>query len=149
MLRPFRTLPFGPINSIVPTDSAPGPYPHVSDGFGPAPVIDYDLAKNPAGSVVGTAFDYRNAYAHQFNLSVQRELPWSAVLKVAYAGNLGRRLGTTYNLNQAVPITPGTTSSVNSRRPYFGVRPGLADVTYAVSDGLSNYNALQVSGRSA
>ncbi len=62
------------------------------------------------------------------------------MIKAAYVGNLGRRLGTTFDLNQPVP---GPTS-VASRRPFFAVRPGLAGITYAVSDGLSNYNAFQL-----
>jgi hypothetical protein len=141
LLRLQRTFPFGPINSTTPADTAPGPYPTVSQGFLPPPVLNVDLRKSPVGSVVGIAGEFRNAYAEQFNLSVQRELPMEMVLKVAYTGNLGRRLGTTFNLNQAVPGT----GAINPRRPFFGVRPALADVTYAVSDGLSNYNALQMS----
>ena len=63
------------------------------------------------------------------------------LIKAGYVGNLGRRLDTTYNLNQPVP---GATSTA-SRRPYFSVRPNLSDVTWTVSDGLSNYSALQLS----
>lgn len=33
---------------------------------------------------------------------------------------------------------------MNSRRAFFTVRPALAGITYGVSDGLSNYSALQV-----
>ena len=54
---------------------------------------------------------------------------------------LGRRIGTSFNLNQPVP-GPGSTTS---RRPFIGVRPLMTDITYEVSDGLSNYNALQLS----
>ena len=32
-----------------------------------------------------------------------------------------------------------------SRRPFFAVRPNLAGITYALSDGLSNYHAFQFS----
>jgi len=55
-------------------------------------------------------------------------------------GKSGRRLDTTFNLNQPIP---GPTSTA-SRRPYFGIRPNLSDVTWAVSDGLSNYSAFQL-----
>ncbi|MGH7463471.1 MAG: hypothetical protein ACREMA_20880, partial [Longimicrobiales bacterium] len=50
------------------------------------------------------------------------------------------RLSNNLNLNQP---SPGPTS-IASRRPYFAVRPQLADVSYALSDGLSNYNAFQL-----
>jgi hypothetical protein len=63
------------------------------------------------------------------------------LLKASYVSNLGRHLDTSYNLNQAVPGA----GAVNSRRPFFAVRPTLADVTWAVSDGLAAYHAFQFS----
>ncbi|MGH9839430.1 MAG: hypothetical protein ACREEM_11675, partial [Blastocatellia bacterium] len=39
---------------------------------------------------------------------------------------------------------PGA-GAVNNRRPFFGVRPSLADVTWGVSDGLAAYHAFQFS----
>jgi len=82
------------------------------------------------------------AYAEQFNFTVEQELsPIATLFKVAYVGNLGRRLGNSFNLNQPVPGAGGTTA----RRPFFSALPGLGDITYYVSDGLSAYHALQVS----
>jgi hypothetical protein len=43
---------------------------------------------------------------YDFSLSIQRELPASMVLDVAYIGNLQRHQGITFNINQ---ILPGTT----------------------------------------
>jgi hypothetical protein len=63
------------------------------------------------------------------------------LLKASYVGNLGRHLDTNFNLNQAVPGA----GAVNNRRPFFGVRPALADVTWTVSDGLAAYHAFQFS----
>ncbi len=113
----------------------------MSDGFPIIPPLDLRLADNPSGSVIGVDPDYQPGYAEQFNLTVQHELPGSLLLKASYVGNLGRHLDTAYNLNQAVP-GPG---AVNDRRPFFAVRPTLADVTWAVSDGLASYNAFQFS----
>ena len=113
----------------------------VSDGFPTIPPLDVTLADNPSGSVIGVDPNYRPGYAQQFNLTLERELPGSLLLKTSYVGNIGRNLDTTYNLNQAVP-GPG---AVNNRRPFFAVRPTLADVTWAVSDGTSSYHALQFS----
>jgi hypothetical protein len=73
--------------------------------------------------------------------TVEQELPSSILLKASYVGNLGRHLDTSYNLNQAIPGA----GAVNNRRPFFGVRPTLADVTWAVSDGLAAYHAFQFS----
>lgn len=140
LLRLFRHLPFGPVYSVNP--GSINVATRVSDGFPPPPTVNLAAAKNPFGNVIGVSPDYRSAYAQQYNLTLEQEIaPWSMLIKAAYVGNLGRRLGTTFNLNQAVPGT----GSVASRRPFFPIRPGIADITWAVSDGLSTYQAFQLS----
>jgi hypothetical protein len=138
-LRLQRHVPFGPIYSF-----NPGNFfvtRRVSDGFPTIPPLNLALADNPSGSVIGVDPNYQPGYAEQFNLTIQHELPSSLLLKASYVGNLGRHLDTSYNLNQAVPGA----GAVNNRRPFFGVRPSLADVTWAVSDGLAAYHAFQFS----
>ncbi|HWB98016.1 MAG TPA: carboxypeptidase regulatory-like domain-containing protein [Bryobacteraceae bacterium] len=138
-LRLERHVPFGPIYSISPGDINVGP--RVSDGFPAPPTVNLAAADNPSGSVVGIFPHFKSGYAQQYNLTVEHEIaPWHTIIKAAYVGNLGRRLGTTLNLNQPVP---GPTA-LNTRRPFYSIRPTLADVTYSVSDGLSNYNAFQL-----
>jgi outer membrane receptor protein involved in Fe transport len=139
VLRLQRHVPFGPIYSFNPGTQFVTQ--RVSDGFPTIPPLDLTLADNPVGSVIGVDPNYRPGYAEQFNLTVEHELPWSLLLKTSYVGNLGRHLDTTYNLNQAVPGS----GPVNNRRPFFAVRPTLADVTWAVSDGTASYHALQFS----
>ena len=139
LLRLQRHIPFGPIYNFTSNDVDPGP--RVSDGLPAAPEVNFASAQSPSGGVIGVFPRYKSAYAQQFNLTVEQEIaPWHALIKLAYVGNLGRRLGTTVDLNQPVP-GPG---SVASRRPFFSKRPAVAGVTYAMSDGLSNYNALQL-----
>ena len=139
LLRLFRHVPFGPIFNI--TSNGVDLVPRISDGFPAAPGINFDSTKNPTGGVIGVAGNYRSSYAQQFNLTVEREIaPWKTLIKAGYVGNLGRRLHTTIDLNQPLPGT----GSVNSRRAFFGVRPGLAGITYAVADGLSAYHGLQI-----
>jgi hypothetical protein len=138
-LRLQRHVPFGPIYSL-----NPGNFfvtRRVSDGFPTIPALNLANADNPSGSVIGVDPNYQPGYAEQFNLTLERELPSSVLLKASYVANLGRHLDTSYNLNQAVPGA----GSVNSRRPFFAVRPNLADVTWAVSDGLAAYHAFQFS----
>jgi hypothetical protein len=125
---------------VVPGDITVGP--RVSDGFPDPPTVNLAAGQNPVGAVIGIAPDFRAGYAQQFNLMVQHEITrFQTVVKAAYVGNLGRRLGTSFNLNVPVP-GPGSTTS---RRPFIGIRPLMTDVTYEVSDGLSNYSALQLS----
>jgi hypothetical protein len=139
-LRLDRHPPYGPIYSVSPGDEFVAT--RISDGFPAAPVPNFAGLAMPAGSVIGVIPTFRSAYAQQFNLTVEHEIaPAHLLLKAAYVGNLGRRLGTTINLNQPVP-GPGATTP---RRPFYNADPVLADVTYQVSDGLGSYNALQIS----
>jgi hypothetical protein len=141
-LRLERTPPYGPIYLVNPGDLIPGQ--KFSQGLPPSPTVNLTAAEtNPSGAVLGVAGNFKNAYAEQFNLTVEQEIPEiGSLLRVAYVGNLGRRLGTSWNLNTAVP-GPGT--NFNVRRPFYNADPSLGDVTYSTSDGLSNYNSLQVS----
>jgi hypothetical protein len=141
LLRLFRHAPFGPIYSLTPGDNFVGS--RVSDGFPNPPTVDFSVAKNPFGSVIGVFPNFRSAYAQQYNLTVEHEIaPWQLLFKAAYVGNLGRRLGTTIDLNQPTP--DAVPSVVNQRRPFFSRNPNLVGITYALSDGLSNYQAFQL-----
>ncbi|HWD98534.1 MAG TPA: hypothetical protein VG345_05845, partial [Bryobacteraceae bacterium] len=138
LLRLNRQAPFGPVNSTSPGDEFLGP--RVSDGFPPTPTIDFAVANNPTGNVIGIPGNIKQAYAEQFNFTVEQEVsPWKTLFKAAYVGNLGRRLGTTWNPNQPVP-GPGATTP---RRPFYSALPTLGDITYYTSDGLSSYHAFQ------
>ncbi|MBI3473603.1 MAG: TonB-dependent receptor [Candidatus Solibacter usitatus] len=138
LLRLQRHVPFGPIYSQSNNNTTVGT--RVSDGFPDPPQVNFDSLKNPSGGVIGVFPGFTSAYAEQFNLTVQHEVaPWKTLFSLGYVGNLGRRLGTTIDLNQPLP-GPG---AVGPRRAFFAKRPGLAGISYAVSDGLSNYNALQ------
>ena len=138
-LRLARGVPFGAIYSISPGDITVGQ--RASDGFPTDPTVDFAAAKNPSGAVLGIAPNFQPSYVQQFNLTIEREITqWQLLIKAGYVGNLGRRLDTTFNVNQPIP---GPTSTA-SRRPDFAIRPNLSDATYAVSDGLSNYSAAQL-----
>ncbi len=138
LLRLNRQAPFGPVLSISPGDQVLGP--RVSDGFPPTPTVNFNALGAPTGNVISIPGNIKQAYAEQFNLTLEQEVtPLSTLFKFAYVGNLGRRLGNGFNANQPIP-GPGSTTS---RRPFFGVRPALGDITYYVSDGLSNYHAFQ------
>ena len=140
LLRFDRQLPFGPVLSISPGDQILGP--RVSNGFPATPTINLAVADNPSGNVIGVPGNFKQAYAEQYNLTIEHEVnPISTLFKFAYVGNLGRRLGTTWNPNQPVP-GPGATLL---RRPLYNLIPTIGDITYFTSDGLSNYQAFQFS----
>lgn len=89
-------------------------------------------------AVSGVEKEYRNPTTHQWNLAVQRQLPWKVVADVAYVGSLGRNRMNSRNINQA-PAGPGTPAQVNARRPY----PAYGAITFYTFDGESNYQSLQ------
>ncbi|HSU33897.1 MAG TPA: TonB-dependent receptor [Bryobacteraceae bacterium] len=144
-LRGERTLPFGPVYLQSPSDTfvtGPGAPTTFSQGFPAPPVINLAAAANPSGALLGTINSFKAAYAEQMNFTIEQEItPIQGMLRMGYVGNLGRRLDTTFNINQPVP-GPGATGP---RRPYYSINPKITDVTFDVSDGDSNYHAFQVS----
>ena len=138
-LRLFRQFPFGLTITQSPGDVTVGT--RVSDGFAPLPPLNFAAAANPIGSVFAVDPNFRPSYAEQFNLTVEHEItPWALIVKAAGVGNLGRHLYNTYNLNQPIPGA----AALNSRRPYITQDPSLADVSYFVTNGLSEYYAFQL-----
>ncbi len=140
-MRRHRMLPFGPINIVDINQFSANPR-RVSDGLPAIPNLDFNfVVNNPSGGMLSVDPNFRSGFAQQFNLQVQRQLPFDLVAKVGYVGNLGRRLDTTYDYNQAVP-GPGAPAP---RRPLYQLAPGVISATYNVFDGLSNYHSLQTS----
>src|SRR5271163_2659877 len=143
-----------------------------------AALSDFDSAPG-AGTVAapstltlsGTDPNLVVARSYQYSLGVQRELPQSMLLQVAYVGNLGRHLLRTPSINNAswtdqgfIPVSPNPNNeacpdginaaafqcaggfapaklSKDQIRPYLG----YSSLNLALSDVNSNYNALQIS----
>jgi hypothetical protein len=98
---------------------------------------------NTAGqSYTGLSPDFRTPYFQQWNVAVQRQLPFQQQLTVAYVGTKGTRLPagegqlTGANFNQAAPGD----GAVNLRRRW----PNDGSVTIYQSDFDSTYHSLQV-----
>jgi Carboxypeptidase regulatory-like domain/TonB dependent receptor/TonB-dependent Receptor Plug Domain len=90
---------------------------------------------NPAtDNITWVPKDSRDSYVENFFISVQRELSKNSLLDIAYVGNHGLKLQGFVNANQKNP-------ALNFTRPY-GNWP--SDITTALNEFYSNYNALQV-----
>jgi hypothetical protein len=104
-----------------------------SGGAGATPTIFGLSAVDP---------DFVVARVYQYSASVQRQLPYSILLEVAYVGNMGRKLVRQPNIN--VPTfalaAANAGKTTNQQRPFLG----YTDITQFRSDASSNYNALQV-----
>lgn len=112
----------------------------LSQGF-PVP-IKPDV-NNLSGNVYSQNTNFKPGMVQQYNLDLQRELPASTVLTVAYVGSRGSHLQTeNWNLNTAPPnlqIDPA------NLRPY----PQFFDVIGLIDRGLSRYDSLQIKAEKA
>lgn len=91
--------------------------------------------------------DLVTPYSHQYNLAVERTLPWASTLRLAYMGSRSFHLLRQGVYNRAAPILPdpnrtrNTSRNVNDRRPdsrYF-------DINVIESNSNDYYDALQLS----
>jgi hypothetical protein len=87
---------------------------------------------------------------YQFNAAVERQLPKTVSLTVAYVGNVSRHVPTMIDDNYA-PYVPGLTventgqASINARRPF---DPGvLGQNIFLITNQTASYHALQISAK--
>jgi outer membrane receptor protein involved in Fe transport len=115
----------------------------------------------PSASIEAISPKFKDSSVYQFNLSVQRELPYKISATAAYVGTLGRHLSSFIDANYAPYSTVNSSggplvgalstaaASTEQRRQYdagINLTAGtLSGITYLVSDLNSNYNALQLS----
>jgi len=99
---------------------------------------------NIAGSKIGPTGvqpDLKMPAVHQYSLKVDQSLAANTVLSVGYVGERGYHLLATADANTAIP-------TIVNGQPYFAPKspranPNLSNARYEVSNGESNYNALQ------
>ena len=118
------------------------PFRSLSDGLpGFTPVPLTATIQPPPGFAVFffPAGDKPNR-AQMFNVGLQRQLPWDAVLDVTYVGTRGSNIFRSRNVNVPLP-GPGP---LDPRRPFFSVAPNTPSINQRSGDGKSWYDALQV-----
>jgi hypothetical protein len=131
--------------SITPNKTVPSVF--LQDGY-PTGALSVANAKN----VELISYDQRSVPPtdYQWNLNIQRQLPFGVLLEVGYEGNNFDHNWWSIDGNPA-PLTANPIGSLNSRRLYTSTAvPGtpnaisLADVVRIQKDGYSRYNALQI-----
>lgn len=87
--------------------------------------------------------EFRIPAAWNWNLTFERELPWSTSVEIAYVGRRGHNNQRKRNINQLEPGTIQANRGVNPNalRPYLG----FAVIGLAENSGRSQYNGLQLS----
>ena len=161
--QPGNAMPFSIRNGFGPTPSLTNVYggpaynfPSTAPGGG---IFPYTFTPSnpkfyPNQSIEAIDPNVKYSSVYQFNLSIQRQLPYKVSLTTAYVGTLGRHLQTFVDANYAPYSTafgaPSTAAaSLDARRQYDGGSPGaagtLTGITELISDQTSNYHGLQVS----
>ena len=132
--------PFLQSTSLNATPTAYGVNLLLKDGLPAPPGVD---PNRPAAGATRSIFDinFRDAYARQWNLNVQRSLGTNYMVEIAYVGSQGRQMLIKGDPNQAPPVVGVTDSNVN--RPFIAaLSPLLRQIGQVQSKGTLDYNAL-------
>jgi hypothetical protein len=158
------------IDGITPLNTLRNPYPN---GFLPSPGASQGLLTQAGANLQAPLQDTPSPWTIQYNVNVQRELPWSAMIEIAYVGTRGYDLSRSaeggLSLNQLDPSQMALGSQLNQQvpNPFYGVvnngvltqptvargqllrpYPQFTDVVPLYSSGAkSRYHALQVTAR--
>jgi hypothetical protein len=155
-------------NGLTPFNLLRNPYPL---GFRALPGAADGLLTQAGANLQSVLQDTITPWSQQWNLNIQRELPWQMSLEVAYVGTRGLQLSRNgedgLSLNQLDPLYLSLGSALNQQvdNPFFGLGTGgffasrqisrgqllrpypqFTDIIPLYSSGASsNYHALQVS----
>jgi len=114
--------------------------------FTPRPVLANPTFPQPNFSQLGALsirpyqWDIETPRVHVFNLNLQRQLGWSTVATIGYAGARGHKLWRSSDVNVPVPTTLGDGTLFypsTAARP----NPGFSSIERKTSDGRSWYDA--------
>jgi hypothetical protein len=112
------------------------PFNFASNGFVHTAVTSASAL--PIGlPLLATNPNAKTPYSEQWHATIEQQIPFSTVLKVAYVGTRGVHLDDLVDINAG---SPGTTH-VTTGRPY----PHFSQINQLQTSQISNYNALQLS----
>ena len=131
--------PFLQSTTINASPTAYGSNNLLRDGLPLPPGVD---PNRPAAGTTRSIFElnFRDAYARQWNINVQRSFFTNYMLEVAYVGSQGRQMILKGDPNQAPPVVGVSDSNVN--RPYARVAPALRTIGQVQARGTLDYHGL-------
>ncbi len=133
--------------------------PYFGESLGPATptptCLSTVLCGSPADVITavnqGQKFNYRNAYAYQYSLEVQKQIAGSNALTIGYVGAIDRHLQTAPNLDAPLPpMGPGgcgttrTISLPDPCQPFYALYPTMAADAENMDTGALEFNGMQV-----
>ena len=141
---PANQAPFGTLVSFTgdSVNNVANPYLGRTNPF---PADPFNVSRAVQFFLPNTAFSYdpnlKNGRLQSWNVTLEREIMPSYLVRLAYAGSHGDRLAMGRELNAAVYAPGVTTATTNQRRPLF---PNFGNITSIESTGRSSYHALQL-----
>jgi hypothetical protein len=131
--------PFLQSTSLNATPTAYGVNLLLKDGLPAPPGVDPNRA--PAGGT-RSVFDinFRDSYARQWNVNVQRGIGTNYMAEAAYVGSQGRQMVLKVDINQAPPVVGVSDSNVN--RPFIALAPDVRSLSQSQSIGTVDYHGL-------
>jgi hypothetical protein len=83
---------------------------------------------------------FRTAYSYQYNLTIQRELPWSILMELAYVGRNSFKQNRERDLNLSIVTIDATPDDFQERRLF----PQLGGIFTQESTGRARYDSAQL-----
>jgi hypothetical protein len=137
----FRNAPFSSSLAITPTSTLP--INKISDGL-PDPVPNSTTNLSGVQYLVDPSFV--TPYVMQYNLTVQRQLPFNLFLTTGVVSSLGRKLSIPNGSIEMDGVAPGS-AAVANRRVYFSTLPNVTNLQDVRNFYNSSYQSLQTSLR--
>ena len=135
---PFGTLVTFPGDNV---NNVANPYAGRTNPF---PADPFDVPQNVQFFLPNATFSYdpnlKNGRMQSWNLTLEREILPTYLVRVGYAGSHGDRLAMGRELNAAVFVPGATTATTQQRRP----QQNFSTITTIESTGRSTYHALQL-----
>ncbi len=148
-----------PSQSGTPTIGLSNPFPTLSTS---ASGNTYGLSTSIGSTLTVIDQNLKAPFYQSYSADLQRDLPWGMALKIGYVGGHGRNQPNSLNINQLSDSNYALGAALNSKvaNPYAGLGfwststqsynqiirpfPQFQSITDSVSDGTSQYNALDV-----
>lgn len=128
-----------PAQIIATGTTTPTCYATASQGFPSGLVTSFNYATD---NITWVPRNTRDSYVENYYLAVQRQLGKNSLVDFAYVGNHGLKLQGFLNGNQRnINVAQSTSSTTVYNRPFAN---WPSDITEALNEFYSNYNALQV-----
>jgi Carboxypeptidase regulatory-like domain len=116
------------------------------------PIFTNSNIPAPPYNLFSVSQNLKTPSIQNFDLNTQYQLSRGVVLQVGYVGSLGRNLLVTRDINQAAASPLGTQNTLalaQLTRPFYSAYPQYAVINQVQSMGISDYNSMQVTVRSA